>query len=94
MKERTLSKINVDIFQILLGILEGDDTLDYISARTKLPKNRIRYLLSTMEKAGFIYRKEETKRWRVQADYFRLWKNAEYVAYEQGIYEEFMKIKE
>jgi len=83
---RSLSKNEIDVIKILLSILEGDDTLDYISARTKLSKRRIKYLLSILEKEGFIYKKEGSKQWKVRVDYARLWKNAEYVAYKEGIF--------
>ena len=81
MHAKNLSKTEIDAIKIVLAILEAHDTLDYIAWYTKLPKSRIQYLLSALEKAGLIYKKEGTRRWRVRVDYFRVWKNAEYVNY-------------
>jgi len=88
---RSLSQNEIDEIKIVLSILEGYDILDYTVRYTKLPKPRAKYLLRLLEKAGLIYKKEGAKRWRVRVNYFRLWKNAEHVAYKEAetvVYEE------
>jgi len=82
-KARNLSKNEIDEIKIVLSILEGYDTLDYIARSAKLSKSRVQYLLVSLEKAGLIYKKEERKQWRVRVNYFRVWKNAEYVSYNE-----------
>jgi len=83
MKARNLSKNEIDEIKIVLNILEGYDTLDYIVQYTNLPKLRIQYLLLSLEKAGIIYKKEGAKRWRIRVNYFRVWKNSEYISYNE-----------
>ena len=83
MHAKNLSKTEIDTIKIVLAILEGHDALNYILRYTKLPKSRVQYLLVSLEKAGLIYKKEGTKQWRVRVDYFRVWKNAEHVYYNE-----------
>ena len=80
---RSLFKNEIDEIKIVFSILEGYDTLDYIVQHTKLSKSRVEYLLRLFEKAGLLYKKEGTKRWRVRVDYYRVWRNAEYVYYNE-----------
>jgi DNA-binding IclR family transcriptional regulator len=84
MNIRSLSQNEIDAIKILLAILEGDDTLEYIAQYTNLPKPRVTYLLRLLEKAGFIYKKEGKKRWRVRVNYSRVWKNAERITYNEA----------
>jgi len=95
MKAQSLSKTEIDAIKIVLAILEGHDTLNYISRYTNLSKRHVRYLLSLIEKAGLIYKKERTKQWRVRVNYFRVWKNAEYIYYikKEKVTDEFEPIK-
>jgi DNA-binding transcriptional ArsR family regulator len=83
MHAKNLSKTEIDAIKIVLAILEGHDTLNYISRYTNLSKRHVQYLLSLIKKAGLIYKKEGTKQWRVRVDYFRVWKNAEHVYYNE-----------
>jgi len=83
MHAKNLSKTEIDAIKIVLAILEGHDTLNYISRYTNLSKRHVQYLLVSLEKAGLIYKKEGTKQWRVRVDYFRVWKNAEHVYYNE-----------
>jgi len=83
MKIRSLSQNEIDAIKIVLRILEGYDTLNYIARYTKISKSRVQYLLEALEKAGLIYKKEGTKQWRVQTDYYRTWKNSEIVYYNE-----------
>ena len=84
MNIRSLSQNEIDAIKIVLSILEGDDTLDYITQYTNLPKPRATYLLRLLEKSGLIYKKERKKQWRVRVDYFRVWKNAERITYNEA----------
>jgi len=84
MNIRSLSQNEIDAIKIVLSILEGDDTLDYIAQYTNLPKPRVTYLLRLLEKAGLIYKKERKKRWRVRVNYLRVWKNAERITYNEA----------
>ena len=95
MKIRSLSQNEIDVIKIMLGILEGYDTLDYITQYTNLPRLRIKYLLEALEKAGLVYKKEGTKKWRVRVNYFRILKNAEYIYYikKEKVTDEFEPIK-
>jgi len=95
MKAQSLSKTEIDVIKIVLAILEGYDTLKYISQYTNLSKRRVQYLLSLIEKAGLIYKKEDTKQWRVRVNYLRVWKNAEYIYYikKEKVMDEFEPIK-
>jgi len=94
MNIRSLSQNEIDEIKIVLNILEGHDTLDYITRYTKLPKPRAKYLLSLIEKADIIYKKDETKRWRVRVNYFRLWTNAEYIYEKETVSRELKPIKQ
>jgi hypothetical protein len=96
MHTKNLSKNEIDAIKIVLAILEGHDSLNYISRFTKLPKLRIKYLLESLEKAGLIYKKEGTKQWRVRVDYLRVLKNAEYIYYikKEKVTDELEPIKE
>ncbi|PSN82122.1 hypothetical protein B9Q01_08935 [Candidatus Marsarchaeota G1 archaeon OSP_D] len=80
---RSLSQDEIDAIKMVLNILEGYDTLNYIVRNTKLSKSRVQYLLKALKKAGLIYKKEGKKNWRVRVDYYRVWKNAEYVYYNE-----------
>jgi len=84
MNIRSLSQNEIDAIKIVLSILEGDDTLDYITQYTNLPKPRVTYLLRLLEKSGLIYKKERKKRWRVSVNYIRVWKNAERITYNEA----------
>ena len=84
MNIRSLSQNEIDAIKIVLSILEGDDTLDYIVQYTNLSKPRVRYLLDLLEKAGLVYKKERKKRWRVRVNYIRVWKNAERITYNEA----------
>ena len=85
MKVRNLSKNEIETIKIVISLLEGHDTLGSLAKETNIPKRRIQYLLSLLEKAGFVYKQEGTKRWRVQADYIRLLNNAKTLAKEEGL---------
>lgn len=82
MKARNLSKNEIDEIKIVLYILEGYDTLDYIVRYAKIPKLHAKYLLNSLQKTGLVYKKAGTKQWRVRTNYLRVWKNAEQVSYE------------
>jgi len=96
MKARNLSKNEIDTIKIVLRILEGYDTLDYIMRYTKLSKSRVQYLLRLLVKAGLVYKKEGRKQWRVRVDYYRVWTSAEYVYYneKEKVMDELEPIKE
>jgi len=83
-KARNLSKNEIDEIKTVLSILEGYDMLDYIARYTKLSKSRVQYLLNSLEKAGLVYKKAGTKQWRVRVNYFRVWKTAEIIAYNEA----------
>jgi len=85
MKVRNLSKNEIETIKIVISLLEGHDTLGSLAKETNIPKRRIQYLLSLLEKAGFVYKQEGTKRWRVQADYIRILNNAKTLAKEGGL---------
>jgi len=78
---RSLTQNERDIIKVLIAIFEGNDITKYIVRRTGLPAQRVTYILRLLEKAGVIYKKEGTKEWRVRVNYFRVWKNAEYLYY-------------
>jgi len=84
MTKRLLSQNEIDAIKIVFSIFEGDDTLGYIVQYTNLPKQRVRYLLNLLEKAGLIYKKDRKKRWRVRVNYYRVWKNAERITYNEA----------
>jgi len=84
MKIRSLSQNEINAIKIVLSVLEGDDTLDYIAQYTNLSKPRVRYFLDLLEKAGLVYKKEGTKQWRVRVNYIRVWKNAERITYNEA----------
>jgi len=85
MNIKNLSQNEIDEIKIVFSILEGYDTLEFITRYTNLPKERLQYLLYSLEKAGIIHKKEGTKRWRVQADYISLLNNAKMLAKEEGL---------
>jgi len=85
MKVRNLSKNEIETIKIVISLLEGHVTLGSLAIETNIPKRRIQYLLSLLEKAGFVHKKEGTKRWRVQADYIRILNNAKTLAKEGGL---------
>ena len=76
---KDLSKTEIDAIKMVLNILEGYDTLNYIVRNTNFSKSRAQHLLRLLEKAGLVYKKEGTKQWRVRVDYYRTWKHSEYV---------------
>jgi len=96
MKAQSLSKTEIDAIKIVLAILEAHDSLNYISRYTNLSKRRVQYLLRLLKKAGLIYKKEGTKQWRVRVDYYRVWKNAEHIYYneKEKVTDELEAIKE
>jgi|GEM_PF-1955960 hypothetical protein len=83
MKAQSLSKTEIDAIKMVLNILEGYDTLNYIMRNTNFSKSRAQHLLRLLEKAGLVYKKEGTKQWRARVDYYRVWINAEYVYYNE-----------
>jgi len=87
MKVRNLSKNEMDAIKIVMGLLEGHDTLGSLAKEASIPKSHIQYILHSLKTLGIVYRKEGTKRWRVQADYVRIWKNMKKLETE----EEFLK---
>ena len=91
---RSLSQNEMDEIKIVLNILEGYDTLDYIARYTKIPKSRATYLLSILKKAGLVYKKDETKRWRVRVNYFRVWKSSKYIYEKETVSSELEPIKQ
>jgi hypothetical protein len=83
MENKKLSQNVIDAIKIVLGILEGFDTFDYIIEYTKLPEQRAKYLLRLLKDAGVIYKTEGRKKWRVRVNYYRVWKKSEYIVYNE-----------
>jgi len=94
MRDKKLSKNEIELVKIIFALVEGFDTVKRISRVTHLKKYNVTHLLYTLKHAGFVSVKHGTRQWRLNVNATYFWNTSQGYAYEQGIYDSLHKLKE